>query len=329
MLVSGWLSVNFNWQSIFYVFGVAGILWSAVWFFVVKETPADDLSMSKNEKNFIKKSLERHGKVDVVKPPWRAIFTSMPVKRSQLHTSRTPGATTPWSPNFRRTWRTFSTLTFRRAVSFPPFPSWHYRCCCSCRVIWPIGSKSKTISQWRRSVNAKQFKANSKNRLQTGSKVFQQPFVLRPNDFPASRRLLHQHHGDHFLHNVIGGTGSVLNFRVLGESTGHRATIREHHRRVFQHFRDSSGLDFSGHYRLHCINTGEKHLREISKPKFDSEIFFKFFQNEHEYKIIFFISSGIYLIGIFFYAIFATGKLQLWAEKSTEASTRSSVTSKI
>lgn len=79
MLVSGWLSVNFNWQSIFYVFGVAGILWSAVWFFVVKETPADDLSMSKNEKNFIKKSLERHGKVDVVKPPWRAIFTSMPV----------------------------------------------------------------------------------------------------------------------------------------------------------------------------------------------------------------------------------------------------------
>lgn len=79
LLVSGWLSVNFGWQSIFYVFGVVGLIWSAVWLLVVRECPEKDTRMSETERNFIQKSLQRQGQVNVKKPPWKSIFTSMPV----------------------------------------------------------------------------------------------------------------------------------------------------------------------------------------------------------------------------------------------------------
>lgn len=79
MLVSGWLAVNFGWQSIFYVFGIIGIIWSAIWYTLVNESPESDTRMSSREKYFIKKSLECHGHVNVVEPPFKAIFTSMPV----------------------------------------------------------------------------------------------------------------------------------------------------------------------------------------------------------------------------------------------------------
>lgn len=79
MLISGWLSVNFGWQSIFYGFGTVGLVWTLVWFIVVKESPECDSRIDYREKDFIKKSLERHGHVNVVKPPWRKIFTSTPV----------------------------------------------------------------------------------------------------------------------------------------------------------------------------------------------------------------------------------------------------------
>lgn len=79
MLVSGWLSVSFGWQSVFYVFGVVACIWTVIWFIVVKESPDLDLLMDHNEKAFIKKSLEKSGQVNVVKPPWCKILTSAPV----------------------------------------------------------------------------------------------------------------------------------------------------------------------------------------------------------------------------------------------------------
>lgn len=79
MLMSGWLSVNFGWQSIFYVFGVAGLIFTIAWFVIVRDGPEYDNRMNENEKNYIKKSLERHGQVNVVKPPWVSIFSSSAV----------------------------------------------------------------------------------------------------------------------------------------------------------------------------------------------------------------------------------------------------------
>lgn len=79
MLLSGFLAVNLGWQSIFYVFGGTGAVWWVFWFFIVKESPDDDRYMKESEKKFIKNSLVRQGQVNVVKPPWKSILTSMPV----------------------------------------------------------------------------------------------------------------------------------------------------------------------------------------------------------------------------------------------------------
>jgi len=79
MLLSGWLSVNFNWESVFYVFGVAAAIWSVVWLIVVKESPEMDMRMRQSEKDYISKSLERKGQIYIARPPWKSIFTSMPV----------------------------------------------------------------------------------------------------------------------------------------------------------------------------------------------------------------------------------------------------------
>ena len=51
--------------------------------------------------------------------------------------------------------------------------------------------------------------------------------------------------------------------------------------------------------------------------------------SESEYKTVFFIASGVYSVGIFFYAIFASGKLQVWAVESTERTIQRTVTTKI
>lgn len=79
MVMSGWLAVNFGWQSIFYVFGVAGLIFTIAWFVIVRDGPEHDNRMNENEKNYIKKSLERQGQVNVVKPPWISIFSSTAV----------------------------------------------------------------------------------------------------------------------------------------------------------------------------------------------------------------------------------------------------------
>lgn len=79
MLLSGWLAVNFGWQSIFYTFGAFGVVWSVAWLLIIKESPEKDRCMTESEKTFIKTSLQTPGKVNVVRPPWKSIFTSMPV----------------------------------------------------------------------------------------------------------------------------------------------------------------------------------------------------------------------------------------------------------
>ncbi len=79
-LMSGWLAVVLGWQSIFYVFGIIAVVWSAVWFLVVRDGPEKDPWIKQTEKEYILKSLQSlQGKKNVAKVPWKAILTSVPV----------------------------------------------------------------------------------------------------------------------------------------------------------------------------------------------------------------------------------------------------------
>jgi MFS transporter, ACS family, solute carrier family 17 (sodium-dependent inorganic phosphate cotransporter), other len=79
MLSSGWLAVVFGWQSIFYLFGIIGLLWTISWFAIVRESPEQDILISHQEREYIKRCLDREGQLKIANPPWRSIFTSKPV----------------------------------------------------------------------------------------------------------------------------------------------------------------------------------------------------------------------------------------------------------
>ncbi|GAB0094566.1 putative inorganic phosphate cotransporter [Sergentomyia squamirostris] len=80
---SGFLASSFlGWPSVFYVSGFAGVFWSILWYFFGGNSPAEFKSISPEEKEFIEKSLnvtnsEKTEKKSVP-TPWLEIFTSLP-----------------------------------------------------------------------------------------------------------------------------------------------------------------------------------------------------------------------------------------------------------
>ncbi|XP_031560821.1 vesicular glutamate transporter 1-like [Actinia tenebrosa] len=68
-----------GWGSVFYCFGVFGLLWYMVWLLFVHETPEQHPSMSVEERELLShndKDLNKVGKVNV---PWMSILKSLPV----------------------------------------------------------------------------------------------------------------------------------------------------------------------------------------------------------------------------------------------------------
>ncbi|XP_015837364.1 vesicular glutamate transporter 3 [Tribolium castaneum] len=79
MPVSAYLATALGWPSIFYFFGSLGLIWFVIWWVVVAESPAEDSRISKEELEYIEQSL---GNVDAKRNivyPWKSIFTSAPV----------------------------------------------------------------------------------------------------------------------------------------------------------------------------------------------------------------------------------------------------------
>nr|CAD7406377.1 unnamed protein product [Timema cristinae] len=75
--VCGVLANELGWPSIFYVFGVVGLIWFIIWMYVVKEGPEMDPKISPQELEYLQNILGQTDKNLV--HPWRAFFTSMPV----------------------------------------------------------------------------------------------------------------------------------------------------------------------------------------------------------------------------------------------------------
>nr|CAD7403221.1 unnamed protein product [Timema poppensis] len=75
--VCGLLANELGWPSIFYVFGVVGLIWFIIWMYVVKEGPEMDPKISPQELEYLQNILGQTDKNLV--HPWRAFFTSMPV----------------------------------------------------------------------------------------------------------------------------------------------------------------------------------------------------------------------------------------------------------
>ena len=79
MPVSGILASTIGWESVFYVFGVIGVVWTFFWMIFIKASPDEDQRISEEEKCYINQSLSHQtNDIEEVKMriPWKSIFTS-------------------------------------------------------------------------------------------------------------------------------------------------------------------------------------------------------------------------------------------------------------
>lgn len=72
-----------GWPSIFYVFGIFGLLWFIAWMLLVSDSPGQHRHISDAEREYITSSIgvseETAARRKALGTPWRAIFTSVPV----------------------------------------------------------------------------------------------------------------------------------------------------------------------------------------------------------------------------------------------------------
>uniref|UniRef100_A0A4W3H040 Sialin n=1 Tax=Callorhinchus milii TaxID=7868 RepID=A0A4W3H040_CALMI len=72
--LSGLICYYLAWPYVFYIFGVLGISWCILWFWLVSDTPEKHKTISDAERDYIISSLEGQNIV-----PWAAIWKSLPV----------------------------------------------------------------------------------------------------------------------------------------------------------------------------------------------------------------------------------------------------------
>uniref|UniRef100_A0A3B4G4Q5 Solute carrier family 17 member 8 n=1 Tax=Pundamilia nyererei TaxID=303518 RepID=A0A3B4G4Q5_9CICH len=80
MPLAGVLVQYVGWSSVFYVYGVFGILWYTLWLLLAYGSPADHPTITDEERTYIESTIgETMHKLSKFKTPWRRFFTSMPV----------------------------------------------------------------------------------------------------------------------------------------------------------------------------------------------------------------------------------------------------------
>lgn len=77
--ISGILAQTLGWESIFYVFGVIGCIWTVFWLMFVRQSPKYDSYITEGERNYIESTLNSQSKDGEAPIPWKAIWTSTAV----------------------------------------------------------------------------------------------------------------------------------------------------------------------------------------------------------------------------------------------------------
>ncbi|KAH0533702.1 hypothetical protein KQX54_000787 [Cotesia glomerata] len=76
MPACGIMAERLGWPSVFYIFGVVGLVWFTLWWLIVTDKPEDDPRISKSELDYIKKSLGSGNQQMKISHPWKSIFKS-------------------------------------------------------------------------------------------------------------------------------------------------------------------------------------------------------------------------------------------------------------
>lgn len=79
MPICGFLIASLGWESVFYVTGSIGLVWSVAWFLLVFDSPAQHPRISVEERRYIEEAIGTTSTAKGLPVPWKAIFTSVPV----------------------------------------------------------------------------------------------------------------------------------------------------------------------------------------------------------------------------------------------------------
>uniref|UniRef100_A0A146KJP9 Sialin n=2 Tax=Lygus hesperus TaxID=30085 RepID=A0A146KJP9_LYGHE len=78
--ICGQLIAAFNWESVFYVTGILGLLWTLAWYFLVFDSPGQHPRITKKEKDYLEASIGASSKQKkAYAVPWKQVLTSPPV----------------------------------------------------------------------------------------------------------------------------------------------------------------------------------------------------------------------------------------------------------
>ena len=75
--LGGLIGHYLSWPGIFYFFGSIGLVWTALWFIYVYESPSEHETIDNDEKLYIESSLSYSDNLGDI--PWSIIFRSLPV----------------------------------------------------------------------------------------------------------------------------------------------------------------------------------------------------------------------------------------------------------
>ncbi|XP_018519780.1 vesicular glutamate transporter 3 [Lates calcarifer] len=83
MPLAGVLVQYVGWSSVFYIYGVFGIIWYVLWLLLAYGSPADHPTITDEERMYIEstigETMHQLSVTEKFKTPWRRFFTSMPV----------------------------------------------------------------------------------------------------------------------------------------------------------------------------------------------------------------------------------------------------------
>nr|XP_039265838.1 vesicular glutamate transporter 2-like isoform X1 [Styela clava] len=281
MPIGGLLVDYADWPSVFYVFGAAGIIWFVVWVLTAFDNPGVHPTISTDEANYIKESIGQLDSVAIQKwngTPWKKFFTSMPV----------------WAiivANFCRSW-TFYLLIISQPTYFEQVFGFDIS---QLGILAAVPHLVMTIVVPVGGVIADYLR---KNNILTTTTVRK---IMNCGGFGLEAFFLlivGCSHGQTVAIVCLVFAVGFSGFAISGFNVNH--------------------LDIAPRYAsiLMGISNGAGTLSGMICPLVVSAVTKN--KSIDEWKIIFIIASCIHFSGVIFYAIFASGERQPWADPPSE-----------
>ena len=285
MPISGFLADQIGWYAPYYFYGCAGMIWFIFWLWLAFEKPCTHPSISPREQLYIEQSIgTSHGakQPTIYNTPWGKVFTSMPV----------------WAiivANFARSWTFYLLL-----ITQPKYFKEVFKMSLTegaglaalphlvMTIIVPFGGQ---LADWLRKKEILST-TNVRKIFNCGGFGGEALFLLvvgyAKNDTVAIIGLIF----------AVGCSG----FAISGFNVNH-LDIAPRYASILMGISNGVGT-FSG---MICPIVTE----QITKNHSSKGIL------EYEWSHVFLIASSIHFFGVIFYAIFASGEQQSWANEVT------------